>query len=118
MGIVTKSHNLKFVRGNYYNMKAKASKNRKKGWRKVDISEVEDFLEDQNLQERTGLVKTTIINNKLVTNNRDWSSLSKKFLVLCTNSLPASPGSVTNDNIHTFIIEDRSHDLVRSRSSL
>ncbi|KAK3591541.1 hypothetical protein CHS0354_041586 [Potamilus streckersoni] len=30
------------------------SKNKKKSWRKVDISEVEEFLEDQRLQERTG----------------------------------------------------------------
>ncbi|KAL3874911.1 hypothetical protein ACJMK2_037863 [Sinanodonta woodiana] len=30
------------------------NKNKKKSWRKVDISEVEEFLEDQRLQERTG----------------------------------------------------------------
>ncbi|XP_067681218.1 ribosome biogenesis protein NOP53-like isoform X1 [Haliotis asinina] len=37
------------------NRKRKAvSKNKKKGWKKVDISELEDFLEDERLQERTG----------------------------------------------------------------
>jgi len=30
------------------------SKNKKKGWKKTDIKDVEDFLEDERLQERTG----------------------------------------------------------------
>ncbi|XP_063426799.1 ribosome biogenesis protein NOP53-like [Mytilus trossulus] len=34
--------------------KLRISKNKKKGWKKTDITEVEDFLEDQRLQERTG----------------------------------------------------------------
>ena len=33
----------------------RVSKNKKKNWRKhTDITEVEEFLEDQRLQERTG----------------------------------------------------------------
>ncbi|XP_071080309.1 ribosome biogenesis protein NOP53-like [Haliotis cracherodii] len=37
------------------NRKRKAvAKSKKKGWKKVDISELEDFLEDERLQERTG----------------------------------------------------------------
>jgi len=35
-------------------MKPKAPKNRKKGWKKVDTTELDDFIEDQRLQERTG----------------------------------------------------------------
>ncbi|VDI08875.1 nucleolar protein 53 [Mytilus galloprovincialis] len=34
--------------------KLRISKNKKKGWKKTDITEVEEFLEDQRLQERTG----------------------------------------------------------------
>jgi nucleolar protein 53 len=30
------------------------SKNKKKSWRKVDTNDVEEFLEDERLQERTG----------------------------------------------------------------
>lgn len=36
--------------------KLKISKNRKKGWKKTDVTEVEDFLEDERLQERTGYI--------------------------------------------------------------
>ncbi len=39
------------------NRKKKAgAKNKKRGWKKVDISALEDFLEDERLQERTGFV--------------------------------------------------------------
>lgn len=41
-------------------MKSKVTKNRKKGWRKVDITDVEDAIEDQRLQERTGYVQQTV----------------------------------------------------------
>jgi nucleolar protein 53 len=34
--------------------KLRISKNKKKGWKKTDIKDVEDFLEDERLQERTG----------------------------------------------------------------
>ncbi|KAL4237771.1 Glioma tumor suppressor candidate region protein 2 [Mactra antiquata] len=34
--------------------KKRLSKNKKKSWRKVDTQELDDFLEDQRLQERTG----------------------------------------------------------------
>lgn len=34
--------------------KSRLSKNKKKAWRKVDITDVEEFLEDERLQERTG----------------------------------------------------------------
>jgi hypothetical protein len=35
--------------------KRKVAKNKKKTWRKhIDISEIEEFLEDERLQERTG----------------------------------------------------------------
>lgn len=33
------------------------AKNKKKSWRKVDIKDVEEFLEDERLQERTGYVQ-------------------------------------------------------------
>ncbi|XP_067941767.1 ribosome biogenesis protein NOP53-like isoform X2 [Watersipora subatra] len=35
-------------------MRSRVSKNRKKGWKKVDIADVEDAIEDQRIQERTG----------------------------------------------------------------
>lgn len=34
--------------------KSRLAKNKKKAWRKVDITDVEEFLEDERLQERTG----------------------------------------------------------------
>lgn len=33
---------------------SRLAKNKKKAWRKVDITDVEEFLEDERLQERTG----------------------------------------------------------------
>lgn len=32
------------------------NKNKKKSWRKVDTTELDEFLEDERLQERTGFV--------------------------------------------------------------
>jgi len=34
--------------------RSRLSKNKKKAWRKVNIDDVEDLLEDERLQERTG----------------------------------------------------------------
>lgn len=40
----------------------KVGKNKKKGWRSIDITDVEQHLEDERLQERTGCVCNTITN--------------------------------------------------------
>lgn len=45
--------------------KTKSAKNRKKGWKKLDTSAVEDFIEDQRLQERTGYGILITISNCL-----------------------------------------------------
>ena len=37
-------------------MKSRVSKNKKRGWKKVDIADVEDAIEEERIQERTGLV--------------------------------------------------------------
>ena len=34
----------------------KLSKNKKKNWRKTDIDDVEEYLEDKRHEERTGLI--------------------------------------------------------------
>jgi len=47
--------------------KARAPKNRKKGWRQTDIKDVEDHLEDERLQERTGYETEPIICGRAVT---------------------------------------------------
>ena len=42
--------------------KRKVSKNKKKSWRKhCDITEIEEFLEDERLQERTGYMLSRAI---------------------------------------------------------
>ncbi|KAF6017181.1 GLTSCR2 [Bugula neritina] len=46
-------------------MKPKAPKNRKKGWKKVDTTELDDFIEDQRLQERTGGLVSDKTNEEL-----------------------------------------------------
>lgn len=41
--------------------KRQGSKKTKKGWRKADIQDVEDFLEDKRLEERLGYVNLEVI---------------------------------------------------------
>ena len=46
--------------------KSRLAKNKKKAWRKVDITDVEEFLEDERLQERTGQVNYIDISTYLL----------------------------------------------------
>ncbi|XP_022332114.1 ribosome biogenesis protein NOP53-like isoform X2 [Crassostrea virginica] len=54
--------------------KSRLAKNKKKAWRKVDITDVEEFLEDERLQERTGGLVAEKSDTELFTLERNVTS--------------------------------------------
>ncbi|KAL5008796.1 hypothetical protein ScPMuIL_014377 [Solemya velum] len=55
----------------------KVGKNRKKGWRSIDITDIEEHLEDERLQERTGGLVEQKPDEKLYFVDKDTKSNKK-----------------------------------------